>query len=393
MERRVLSALLHDRRAFDTLRGMLDPDDFGDKAKLLVEQITLFYDNDPKAEQIDVGVLVAFFHRNYEKHGQVFEGFIRGLEGVSSPNVTKDYIDFKKHQLSSKLGHACLSNNAGEIERLIELYQSASQIKEEQDDGVWEAPELSDILQEVSVENTVRLVPKSLNDAVGGGVPRGSHIVVFARPEVGKSMVSINLAAGFLNDSEKVLYVGNEDPAPQMLARLYARMSGMPKAEMHKDPKQATEVARSKGWSGLVFAGLAPGTIPEIEGLIKKHSPTILILDQLTNLQCKIDGQVEKYLFLAQRVRALGKKYNLVTISVCQAGDSATNKLVLEQNDVFYSNTAIPAQADIMIGVGANEAFMRAGRRMFSLPKNKVNGNHEPFQVAVDPTLSKVMSL
>lgn len=393
MERRILSAILHDRQAFDTVRPVIDQEDFGDKSKLLVEQIVQFYDNDPKATKVDIDVLVGYFHRNYEKHGSIFEGFIRGLEEVSSPNVVKEYMDFKRQQISMKLGHACLSNQQTEIEKLIEEYQLIGQKEEEENENIWEAPNIASILEEVSVENTVRLVPKSLNDAIGGGAPRGSHIIVFARPEVGKSMVSINLAAGCLNDQERVLYVGNEDPAPQMIARLFSRISGMPKSEMHKNPQQAQELAIARGWNGLVFAGLSPGTIPEVEALIKKHKPTIMVLDQLTNLQCKVDGEVAKYLFLAQRVRALTKKYNLVTISVCQAGDSATNKLVLEQGDVFFSNTAIPAQADIMIGVGANEAFMKSGRRMFSLPKNKANGNHEPFPVAVDPTLSKVMSL
>lgn len=392
MERRVISAIMHDRVAFEQLRGVLDLDDFADRARPIVEQITKFYDNDADATRIGTDVLIAHFHRNYEKHGPMFEMFINGLEEVSSPNIVSEYKEFKKQQVAMKLGQACISNQHGDISRLIELYQNTT-MTESADTDIWVAPDLTDILEDVSTENMVRLVPRSLNAAIGGGVPRGSHIVVFARPEVGKSMMSINMAAGCLADGERVLYVGNEDPAPQMLARFYSRLSEMHKADIQRQPEEARRLAQARGVGNLIFAALSPGTVPEIIALVKKHKATVLVIDQFTNLSCKVDGQVEKYMYLSQQIRALGKKFNLVTISVCQAGDSASNKLILEQGDVFYSNTAIPASADLMLGLGADKNFMSQGRRMISLPKNKLNGNHEPFPVAVDPTLSKVMSL
>ena len=76
-----------------------------------------------------------------------------------------------------------------------------------------------------------------------------------------------------------------------------------------------------------------------------------------------------------------------------QAGDSAARKAVLDLGDVDYSNTGIPAQADLMVGLGANDHHAKNGEIVFSLPKNKISGVHEYFACAVEPQLSKIVSL
>ena len=392
MERRVLSALLHSREAYDKLQPILDLSDFGDRVKIVVEQVIAFYEQDLEAKKVDIDYLCDYFQRTMPKHADMFSMLVRGLEEVSSPNIVKEYLDFKKQQIALSLSQACINNDSASIERFIEKYSSITHSEQEQE-GIYVAPDLSSLIKQSSPDNLVSIYPKALNEALGGGVPEGTHIVLFARPEVGKSMVSINMAAGFLMQGKKVLYVGNEDPAPNMLMRFYSRLSGMRKAEIYQKPDEARRLSQERGIDLLVFAALSPGSIPEIRALLKQHKPDVLFLDQMTNLNCKIEGQVEKYLYLAQQIRALTKKHGLITVSVCQAGDSASNKLVLEMGDVFYSNTAIPAQADVMIGVGCNKDFEAQGRRMLSLAKNKLSGVHEPFAVSVDPTLSKVTSV
>ena len=80
-------------------------------------------------------------------------------------------------------------------------------------------------------------------------------------------------------------------------------------------------------------------------------------------------------------------------MSVTQAGDSAENKAVLSMGDVDFSNTGIPSQADLMIGMGANYEHQKAGEIVISLPKNKISGKHEYFACMVDPQLSKITSI
>jgi hypothetical protein len=82
-----------------------------------------------------------------------------------------------------------------------------------------------------------------------------------------------------------------------------------------------------------------------------------------------------------------------VVVSVTQAGDSANNKEILDMGDVDFSNTGIPAQADVMIGMGVTPALDQQGVRMLSLPKNKIGGDHSNFLVRINPFLSRVTSI
>ncbi len=66
---------------------------------------------------------------------------------------------------------------------------------------------------------------------------------------------------------------------------------------------------------------------------------------------------------------------------------------MLDLGDVDYSNTGIPAQADVMIGLGATNRNVQRGEIVISLPKNKVSGKHEYFAVLVEPTLSQLIPL
>jgi len=116
----------------------------------------------------------------------------------------------------------------------------------------------------------------------------------------------------------------------------------------------------------------------------------VLLVDQLRNItSAKSDNYTQLLDKNAQAVRALGKKYDLVTISVTQAGDSASGRAILGMGDVDSSNTGIPGAADVMIGVGVTEALDRSGQRMLSLPKNKL-GAHSQVLVSFDPYRSKM---
>jgi len=234
-------------------------------------------------------------------------------------------------------------------------------------------------------------VPKALNTAVGGGVLRGHCILVYARPEAGKSLFAINLSAGFLKQGLKVLYAGNEEPIADLQRRFLARMSGIPLATIQASLTrlhEAADLAEAQGYSNLIAQELKSGKVAEMEALVRKYTPDVLVLDQLKNLKLSASGNRAQELDEAAReVRRLGKQYSMVTVPITQAGDSAEDKLRLGLGDVEWSNTGIPGAADLMIGIGVNGEYNRANRRMINLPKNKISGNHAYFPLFVDPQL------
>jgi len=96
---------------------------------------------------------------------------------------------------------------------------------------------------------------------------------------------------------------------------------------------------------------------------------------------------------LATEARNLAKRYGVLVISVTQAGDSATNKLVLTDSDIDSSKTGIPAQCDLILGLGVDETQRSQSMRTLTIVKNKITNIHEYYPVRVDENLSKIVSM
>ena len=331
------------------------------------------------------------------KHKETFTTLIADIasEQASPENVVHDYIAVKREAAGNKLASALASLQHSEIvSPLIDDYtawDSADSIGTEDGDTIFRGEDVASMVAENYQEgHLIEVWPKSLNERLDGGCLPGHHIVVFARPEMGKTMFLVNAIAGFLAQDLTVLYVGNEDPVPDVALRVISRLSGMTKYEVFDHPEHADAAAREAGYDNLILASMCPGTPREIERLILEYKPQVLLIDQLRNINVAEDHFVQKLEKAATAARNIGKKHDVLVISVTQAGDSASNRAVLEMGDVDSSNTGVPAQADVMIGIGGTYEDVASGKRILSLPKNKRSGKHDFFPVRVDPHTSTI---
>lgn len=396
MESKILDVSFSDRKAYENIEAYVQEDDFVGISKILWEGICEFYSVDKDASHVDREVFLSRIDREYPKVTTIIGDLITEFGELSIPNVVKEICEFKKYQTSLELSSALLTGRATVIRNLIEQWERFDQgiIEATNEDlEVYHELDVETLINPSLRENLIKLYPHVLNERVEGGVPRGTSIAIYSRPEVGKSLLSINMSAGFCRDGHKTLYIGNEDPSSQMLLRFISRMSGMNKYQVIKSPREAHSKALEKGYRNLIFASLSPGTLKEIEKLISKYEPTVLVVDQVRNLNVGAEGLIQQLEKAANRIRTLGKKYNLVTIQVTQAGDSATDKLVLAMNDVDNSKTGFQAAFDLMIGIGSNFEYEASNRRVISITKNKITSDHSYFNVTVDKSISKVGSV
>ena len=400
-ERNLVASFIRSREAFDRVASHLDGTDLTEQAKILVKNIGDYYERDAEAARVDPELLTGAVCRGMSnpKHQSMFTELIKDLSSldVSPANVVQDFIAVRRSAVGSKLATLLAAGRElADIKPVLQEYDEWAKAE-----TVEEA--VSEILQGTSVleivtrrtknGGLVKVLPRALNERIDGGLLRGHHVIVFARPEVGKSMFVINAIRGFLAQGLTVLYVGNEDPIDDIVLRMVSCLADMTKHEVIDNPAQADELARSKGYDRLILAGMAPGTVMEIEELVVKYKPDVLVVDQLRNINVgKEENFTRKLEIAAQKVRAIGKRYGLVVMSVTQAGDSASGKSVLDMGDVDSSNTGIPAQCDLMIGIGMSAEDEATGRRMISLPKNKPGGVHSYFPVLVDPQKSRIRS-
>lgn len=400
-ERNLIAAAIDSRKAFEALAPLLDTEtDLTEQSRIIWEHVGAYYERDPEAKSADASLITASVERalSNAKHRTMFRALIEDLSqsDVSPENVVADYVAHKTNIAGNKLASALAAGKApNDVEPLIEEYQKwAGATPEGPERELFAGVSISSLVRSVHGEGArIRVAPDSLNERIGGGLLRGHHLIVFARPEAGKTLMLVNMVAGFLRQGLRVLYVGNEDPLTDVALRVVSRVTGLTRYEIIDNPDEADQLAREQGYDNLVLAGLSPGTPREIVGLVKEFRPDVLVLDQVRNLNMKEENYTVKLEKACTFARQLGRKYKMLVISATQAGDSADKKAVLEMGDVDFSNTGVQSTADVMVGIGLTPEDDAANRRVLSLPKNKPGANHSFFPVTIDPALSKMRSM
>ena len=397
-ETKLVAVLCGSRTEYDKLKkGIgLDSQDFSEAARCLVVAAGEQYRRDADCQSVDYDTLRSQVTRRFgagSMADSVMDFTTRFPSDLSAINVMEEYRLLRLERCATTLATLLATGQHGEAtQELLVKYARLAGGEEASDFKARLTEEDFDDYEQDRIE----ISPRSLNSFVGGGVRRGHNITVYGRPESGKSMFAINMAACACKAGYKVLYVANEEPDTEITLRLIARLANAPMNVLTNDPEKRRKAfkkvrATYKNWTLLHQPGCSAR---DIQRQCARLRPDIVIVDQLKNLTvANMDENWSLNLDrLARQVREIGINYNCVTVSVVQAGDSAEQNLVLKMNDIEWSYTGIPGAADLMVGIGVDHEFDATGKRMLSIPKNKVNGQHGAFPVWIDFTKTKFMS-
>ena len=395
MESKILSSIIKDRESFNKLSKLDVKDSFSEPAKFIYEIICDFYDKDTSISFVDLELIEKRIERELPKQIDLYRNILKTLdETTSSPNLLEEIIALKKDFISRELSSLLLTQKRTGVLELMEQYKNVedSVDDDDEDESLLVGASVSNVVESLRNKNRIRMWPKALHEATGGAI-RGNNVLVFGRPEVGKSLFIINMVGGLLHDGYKVLFIENEDPAKSTMSRLICRLAEKPIVDVIENPDEVENVVRQRGYDNLILKSLSPGTFKDIQSLIDQHGVDVVIINQLRNIWVGKESRVEQMEIAATSARNLAKKNDILVIGVTQAGDSGTNKLRLEMGDIDFSNTGMPAQMDLIIGVGSNEEYDSKSWRMISLPKNKLSGEHLYFPVLIDTKTNKITSI
>ncbi len=396
----IIAALIQSRSAYDAVSPYHDSGDFSDLGELMFTELVKYYNRDSSATCMDVQSLLSRLCRTYPKHKDKFESFINKMSAVSVDNILDDYRDMKSDSIGELIGGYLLAGDHGKAAPLLELYnkiQADGLVDEADAPVVFNDADVDSFADEVSTANRIPIAPNELNEAFDGGLIAGSHVLVYAPPETGKTAFAINTAYSIAchkrsRQGDKCLYIGNEESAAMYMIRLLCRFTQWTADEVQADREGAMELARSRGWSNLIFVHLSPGTIAQVQALILEHKPKVCIIDQLPNLLLGGKGKepektqlLEK---LAYKMRMFYSRNKVAGVSMSQADEKAIGKLYLTIKDVYYSNIGVQGQCDAMIGIGMNAEYEAAGKRVLCLTKNKLGGKHYNIHVKLNYKLS-----
>lgn len=393
--RALLKAAIADRQAFDTIAASSEAGAFSDDLAPVWDAVRKYYDLAPEAASADLDTVVVYAVDSMAnpKHRKATEETIRSLGQGETPGrniaelVRLSALARTRNELAVALGSR---REYGDIEALVEQFQALSVPASDEPELDWNGI----VKSRTARKGRMKLSPAALNDALGGGLLPGHNVTIFGLTESGKSALALTLAVGFAKRGVKVLYIINEDAVQDLMVRAVSCITGRSYEELEQEPEGAELEALRLGIGNLVMRELSPGTLGEVERLVRRIKPQVLVVDQLRNIRgAKADNYTQVLDRIAQGVRALGKKYKMATIGVTQAADSARNKAFLDTGDIDSSNIGIPGAADVLIGVGGNEQLHNAGQRMLSICKNKVTGRHLNFSVNLRAEISRFTSV
>lgn len=399
-ETTLLSVALKSRSGFGVIKQHLDIRAHSREFQAVFAAIEDYYLRDGGAQHTDPAVVTAVVcdHLHNHKHKEKFAAFIAeaALIDVSVPNVAFMVLKAKREELGNKIALK-LANDEDAME-LIEEFRLLNSVDSldaltASDAVVLEFKDVQAIVDDV-VNNvgTLKLYPNALNDRLDGRLGPGHHVEYYGVPEIGKTALSVTFSCGFCSQDQPGLYFINEDPERDIYMRHLSCMSGMPYAQIKESPAKAIKIAESRGLENVRIIGISPGNIKQIDAFVEKYDPKWVIIEQYINLNEKGDGLTQILGRAARGGRALAKRAGITVLGSCQGADSAAGKAVLDQGDVYMSNTEVPAQADLLIGIGGNADHIKNGIRILSLPKNKISGNHDPVTVKIHEAISRYSS-
>lgn len=404
---KLIAAAIGSRKAWELIAAHFDVKEFAPLPKFWLPLINEWYERDKDAQSIDRSALEQQGELRIPnpKNRETFLGYLNDLPESPSPaNTVQVALELKRYNLEMQLGRAFAERNQDRIDKILGAYvelrkaTTLERVRSEWEDAV----AVEDLFQTVGHENRIPLAPAKLNERIDGGALPGHNILILGRPEEGKSTAAINLGGSLVKREHRVLYIGNEDKIHVLKARMLCRITGLTFEEAERDPKRAAQLFRELGGEDrLLMTQLKRGTIDAVRKRVEEFEPQILIIDQIRNLMTGkgIDTDMTKKLeHLAIEHRQLLLEYNLIGVSVTQANDRTENArqkppIWLGMGDIDSSRTGLPAQMDLIIGVGSDDDMKSRETRAFSLPKNKLSskqGSHSGFFVTIDRARSRI---
>lgn len=382
LDARLVAAAIESREAYDKVAPWIVGKDMTPPAAFWWKQVEAWYERDPSAKCVDKDLLRESVGIPNPKHREGLYAFLADLPESDSPtNAAHVALLLQRRNAGLELSAAIAASDEDKARALLPRYQELMDATELRAARATRrvAAEWETLHELVGEDRRVPVLPGRLNSRLSGGALPGHHILVFARPEAGKTTVALNMAAGFLKHGQRVLYIGNEDSIDVLKQRMLCRLTGRTEQEIAADREGSYQLARQRAPDDkLRMVHLDDASVADVREEVEDFKPTVLVLDQIRNLRSAEDDMTRKLERVAIEVRALLSEHQLIGVSVTQANDRSSRyserpPVWLTMTDVDSSRTGLPAQADLMIGIGFDDEMYARGQRALSLPKNKLS--------------------
>lgn len=242
------------------------------------------------------------------------------------------------------------------------------------------------------------------NTITKGGLPNKTLNIALAGTGVGKSLFMCHVAASALSQGRNVLYITMEMAEERIAERVDANLMNVNvdqldhmSEKMFKD--RVGKIAESTQGkliikeypTGAAHIGHFRALLNELK-LKKKFVPEIVFIDYLnicaSSRMKGMGGAINSYSYIkaiAEEMRGLAVEFNVPIVSATQ-----TTRSGFSNSDPGLEDTSesfgLPATADLMFALVANEEMDKLGQIMVKQLKNRYNdpNNNKRFIVGID---------
>jgi len=268
------------------------------------------------------------------------------------------------------------SNKAGEFSEVDELDLNIEKIIEE--------------------SRNDKLYTFNLNelDMLIRGIGPGNLIIIFARPEAGKTGFYISLCfapGGFADQGAKILILGNEEPIKYHFFRAISAYTGEEYDDIVNNGAAISKKIQSM-LKNLRMASIIDMSITKLDRYVEKVKPDIVIIDQLDKIfiRGEFARKDESLSALYEAARGIAKRNECAVFAITQASVLAEDKSNLAFSMMANSRTGKAAEADVVIGIGTTTA--NATTRILNISKNKITGKHHAINCKFFPEISRYVN-
>jgi len=310
-----------------------------------------------------------------ESSRELLKDTFKDLRGVTTTESTKELLRALRERSVRWEAMDLISD--GEEEEAIRLLKSIDETDMEELKGL--SLSLIERDNELDAESKWKWWLPSLDKALNGfGDERG--MLLFARPNTGKSSTLCNAVVSFARQGAKVLYITiAEDTGIKLLYRLYSTAYDVDDEELKRFKMEYAEKFTSEFGDNIILRDQSTLTLAMLRDLVEEHNPDILVLDPFWKMSVKgkKDQRDDQHLAeIVRNIEVLAKDYKFGFICVTQAGADAEHKKndgtkkpkrYLDMSDVYGSNTTVQGEFQMIVGVGTDGQ----GSTLFTDPKTK----------------------
>ena len=354
-------------------------------------------DNDLSLDEVSTLHLEVYNPASTRTAKENFTSMIEELKEQKVPNkeIAKNILkSIQKRNVAQEIATLATEIFNGKEDSLLAIQNLIDKSDEEEKEEYEAVTSDIDSLVDALKDNTKwKFNLEPLRSRVNG-VGDGNLLVIFARPESGKTALWVSFVAGengFISQGAKVCALINEEPAIRTQMRLINAHTGMTFEQIQED------IPMAKGlWSqistNIKILDTVDWSLEKVDSFVAKEKPDVIIIDQMDKVH--VPGNFartdEKLRAIYTGAREIAKRRNCCVIAISQASADASGKLDITFDMMENSRTGKAAEADVVIGVGfRNKLDMDKELRSLAVSKNKITGWHGMIPCKIIPELSR----